>query len=354
MHFAIALSIAFLSIISCTSGEGGNLVPAQPFSDGMILAKDKPIHVFGEGNGRISVKIAGEKASAGCVDGRWDVTLPAMKAGGPYSMTIRSGKYKVVLNDIYIGNVIMVSGQSNMQFKLKESSTPEGEWSSDPLLRSYSLPRLEEGEPFSPEDGWIACTKDNAGDWSAIGYHIGMLLRERTGEATAIINCYQGASTIETWIPEEIAKRDEYILPDELTHGDHRNHVYFWNSPGTLYDFALSRIFPYSLSHVVWYQGESNSGAGEHTIYPALAAELVNSWRSAFKDPGLPFIMVQIADYDHRTDDAWKNLQKAQMTIPALVDGVKVVPCADVCESDSVHPKTKSRLAARIVDNMLQ
>lgn len=128
----------------------------------MILAKGKPIHVFGEGTGHICVRLAGKKASAGCTDGRWDVTLPAMKAGGPYSMTIRSGKDRIILNDIYIGNVIMVSGQSNMQFKLRESSTPEEEWFSDPLLRSYSLPRMEEGEPFSPEDGWIACTEDNA------------------------------------------------------------------------------------------------------------------------------------------------------------------------------------------------
>lgn len=354
--FVAAMTLAAAFISACSSGVSTTeaaLVPAQPFCDGAILAKGKPVHVFGTGDGCITVRLAGKKARTQAADGQWDAVLPAMKAGGPYRMTIASKAGKTIINDIYVGNVIMVAGQSNMQFKLEESSTPQEEWEGDPLLRSYSLPRMEEGEPWSPEDGWVACTDTNAGRWSAIGYHIGKLLRERTGEATAIINCYQGASIIEAWMPKEVATRPDLVLPDELTHIDHR-WGYEFNFPGLLYDFTLSRIFPYTLNEVVWYQGESNTGTEEYTVYPALAAEMVKSWRSAFEDPALPFIMVQIADYDYRQDDAWKKFQEAQLTIPDLVDGVTVVPCADVCESASIHPKTKSKLAARIVDTILQ
>lgn len=359
--YAAAAAISAICFISCASGSDEGFALAEPFSDGMIIAKDKPFHVFGEGSGRIFVKVTGEKdgateflaaGAARATDGKWDARIPAIEAGGPYTLTVSSKSGEIVVNDVYFGNVIMVAGQSNMQYKLHESSTPEEEWTGDPLLRSYSLPRMEEGEPFSPEDGWVKCTETNAGDWSAIGYHVGKLIREKTGEPTAIINCYQGASDIETWIPKEISSRPEYTLPDELTHIDHR-WGYEWNFPGVLYDFALSRIFPYTLSQVVWYQGESNTGKGEYKIYPAMARELVTSWRKAFMDPKLPFIMIQIADYDHRQDEAWKNLQVSQMIIPSIVEGVTVVPCADVCESDNIHPKTKSVLAARIADTIL-
>lgn len=353
----ILIALAGAAVMaSCSKVELGDgiLKAGEPFRDGMVLAKDKPVNVFGEGKGRVVVKVAGKKAKCKASDGRWEAVLPAMKAGGPYSMTITSKGDKVEFKDVYVGNVIVIAGQSNIQFKLKESSTPESEWTGDDLLREYTLPRIEKGEPFTPEDGWVSCTAENAGGWSAIGYHIGKIIREKTGEAVALVNCYQGASVIEAWIPEDIVNQDKYRLPDELTHNDHRYSVYLaWNSPGKLFHHSLEEITPYTVNDVVWYQGESNTGIGEYAIYPQLAVEMVNSWRAAFKDETLPFVFIQIADFDYRQDDAWKNLQKAQMTIPSLVEGVKVVPCADICESDNIHPKTKSVLSARVADVIL-
>lgn len=354
----ILITVAAAALFSsCGRVESEKVVlrAADPFRDGMVLAKDKPVTVFGEGEGQVVVKVAGKKAVCRADNGKWAAVLPAMKAGGPYRMTIRSKREKLVFEDVRVGRVIVMAGQSNIQFKLRESSTPESEWTADALLREYTLPRIEEGEPFSPDDGWVPCTEENAGGWSAIGYHIGKILREKTGEAVGLVNCYQGASVIQAWIPEEIATRDEFILPDALLHKDHHHSVYSaWNKPGRLFHYSLETITPYTVNEVVWYQGESNTGLGEYAIYPELAKEMVNSWREAFRDPSLPFIFIQIADYDYRQDEGWKKLQEAQMEIPSLVDGVRVVPCADVCESDNIHPKTKSLLSARVAELLLQ
>lgn len=213
------------------------------FSDGMVLAKGKPIRVFGEREGRISVSLAGKRAVCQAVDGRWEAVLPAMKAGGPYRMTFSYPGGKAVVEDVYIGTVIIMAGQSNIQFKLKESSSAPESWKSEPLL-------------------------------------------------------------------------------------------------------------PYAVSAVVWYQGESNTGSGEAAIYPLLARELVLSWREAFKDPSLPFTIVQIADYVHRPDPSWKAVQEAQLRIPTVVPGVIVVKSADVCETDNIHPKTKDGLSERIAGTL--
>lgn len=347
----LALLAALALPILCPASSGTELKLADPFREGCVLAKDKPVHVFGQGEGRVKVKIAGRRAVARAVDGRWTAVLPAMKAGGPYEMKVKGKGAKLTVSDVHIGNVILLGGQSNLQFKLKESNTPQSDWKTDAMLRSYSLPRLEPGEPYTPADGWVKCTSDNAGDWSAIGYLVGAGLRERTGEAVAVINCYQGASCIEAWIPEEVALQEKYAVADSLRQGDFLSEYYrTWNKPGTLFTETLGKIVPYTVSDVIWYQGESNTGKGEVDIYPALFEELLKSWRTAFDDESLPFVVVQLADHDRRGDGHWKRLQDFQARFPSMFDGVRSVRCKDVCETNDIHPRSKAALSDRIVD----
>lgn len=346
----IVLAVSLVALLTCWTAGAQNVAPQ--FCDGMVLAKGQPVYVFGEGDASgIVVSLAGKTAKAKQDGIRWIAKLPAMKAGGPYVMEVRSGSSAKTFSDVYVGTVIMASGQSNMQFKLHETNTPAEAYVDDPLLRSFSLPRLEEGDPYSPADGWVRCTAENAGKWSAIGYLVGREVRERTGEAVGIVNCYQGASIIQTWIPEELATKPQYILPAEDLHFDHSYPYYLtWNRPGVLFNHDVAPFAPYGVSLVMWYQGESNTGKGEAKVYAALAAEMVGAWRKAFRNGKLPFVMVQIADYKRRNDEAWKAVQQAQMEIPSLVKGVKVVKSSDVCEDNNIHPKSKAALSHRIVE----
>ena len=101
---------------------------------------------------------------------------------------------------------------------------------------------------------------------------------------------------------------------------------------------------------VVWYQGESNSGKGEYKVYAGLVAELITQWRKDLLDERLPFAVVQIADLDVRRDDAWRGIQNAQLRIPPLCPNVTTIKCADICETNTIHPPTKEPLARRLVD----
>lgn len=349
--------IALAALMSC--GRQSEFSLADPFAGGFVLAKDKPARIFGTGSGTVKVKLLCEGKSMACAKARakaglWTAILPAMPAGGPYELSVSSSDTTVTVCDVYVGTVILLGGQSNLQFKLEDSNTPPEEWKSDSLLREYSLPRLEEGEPYSPSDGWIRCTRENAGDWSAIGYLAGTELRKATGEAVAVINCYQGASVIETWIPEEIALLPQYSVADEERQGDFLSDYYWtWNKPGTLYREALGKIVPYGVSSVVWYQGESNTGRGEVAIYQDLFGELLKSWRAAFCDPTLPFVVVQLADHDRRGNEHWHRLQAIQAGFPDVFPNVASVPCKDVCETDDIHPKSKAVLSQRIAAAIL-
>ena len=318
------------------------------FSDHMVLQANKPIHIFGDGAGKVRVCLDGDATETQAPGPEWRVTLPGRPCGGPYALSVTLDGQEIILRDVYVGDVYLLAGQSNMQFKLSESSAPPDAWEDRPLLRCYSLARPEAGEPFAPEDGWQVCSRENAGDFSAIGYHLGELCEG--GRAVGLINCYQGASVIESWLPEEIADSPEFAIPMEEKHIDHTWAEYtVWNRAGYLYRHMFSAVPPFSLGAVVWYQGESDTTEAEARIYGQELSCLVERWRTDLDDAALPFIIVQIADYQPRSDEGWYALQAAQERAAAAIPGAYLVRSADVCESDCIHPPTKDRLARRIV-----
>lgn len=319
------------------------------FSDHMVFQADKPIRVFGTGGGHVCVRLNGHTAEADVHAPRWCVALPAQPYGGPYTLHVSLDGCDVSLQDVFIGDVYLLAGQSNMQFKLSESSTPPASWTDRPLLRCFSLARPEEGEPFAPADGWQVCSRENAGRFSAIGYHLGDLCGG--GRAVGLINCYQGASVIESWLPESAAALPEFAVPIQDKHIDHTWPEYaVWNQNGYLYRSMFLKVPPFSLSAVVWYQGESDTTEAEARVYDQELACLVTDWRTILGDPSLPFIIVQIADYQPRADRGWRALQEAQARAAAAIPRAFLVRSADVCESDNIHPATKERLARRICD----
>ena len=122
-----------------------------------------------------------------------------------------------------------------------------------------------------------------------------------------------------------------------------------WNKDGMLYDSLLSQVKPYPLSGIVWYQGESDTTSAEAAVYTDELRLMIDIWRRDFGNPLLPFVVVQIADYDFPYDkDAWRALQAAQDALSGSMKNVSVVKSSDVCEHDDIHPKTKDKLANRI------
>ena len=98
------------------------------FGDHMVLQRDMPIKVWGEATPgkRVVVEMAGKKSSAKAdKTGRWSLYLPAMKAGGPYTMVVKSGKEMLKYEDVLMGEVWLCSGQSNMEWRLRDVRNAE-------------------------------------------------------------------------------------------------------------------------------------------------------------------------------------------------------------------------------------
>ena len=320
------------------------------FSNNAVFAAGKPVRVFGEGDSVVSVRFLGVEKKAEAKDGRWTVEFPPQEAGGPYEMTVTDGIDKVTLKNLYIGAVYLLIGQSNAEFRLCESNTSAEEYKDDRLLRGFFVKRpWIENDML--EEKWAEAEKDKVGAWSALGYLVGRLMRAKRGEAVGVISCFQGASIIESWLPEK--KAEKFALPVPQLHIDHTYPEYTaWNKNGVIYEKMLSRLIPFSLSGVIWYQGESDTTVEEAKIYKDELKCFIDTVREEEKDGKLPFVIVQIADFDPRRDDGWQGVQAAQKQAAKEIPYCALAVSNDVCETDAIHPPTKTKLAERIAEEM--
>ena len=314
----------------------------QIFRSDMIVQANKPVRVFGEGEGLVKVKFAGfEKQTQ--AKGKWVLEFPSMPYGGPYEIEAEFDGEKKRIGNIYVGDVYLLAGQSNMQIKLSQINEPVENYEGNQNVRLFTVDRLEDEEVFHAKDGWVELTKENAGNFSALGYYVSQNLA-REDRKIGLIACYQGASVIQTWMPKEVAGREEFIDATPV----HGRSVYpLWNDDGCLFEYQTSKIIPYSLSTVLWYQGEANTAEGRK--YFELLKALIESYREAFQDEKLPFIVVQLADLKGRLE-GWDRVQADQLRAGREIENVHTVVCRDICEDDVIHPPTKRPLGKRISD----
>lgn len=321
----------------------------------MVFQANKPIRIFGEGFGEVTVEFSGVIKTQCFNTDRWLIELPAMDYGGPYEMDISLNGEKILLKDIYIGEVYLLAGQSNIELSLESTNVSESDFENCPLVRAYMQDRVVLSPNIRSEHGWMVCGEtDKLKFWSAIGYYMSLKIAKEKNVAVGLVFCYKGASVIESWLPEKIVFDEKYQIPFEeryLSRSTEKDSPH--NKASALYNSTQQKIAPFSFSAVVWYQGESNTGDGDYKIYGGLLKELIQCWRSDFIDLSLPFVVVEIADYDARNDNGWKKIQEIQATIGSYVENVLSVKSADVCESSDIHPPTKKLLAKRIAEILL-
>ena len=330
---------------------------AEIFTDHMVLQAGKPIRVFGYGDGLVTVSFCGHSASAKSHLGTWSLELPAMEPGGPHEMTVDLGGRRQVLKDVMLGDVLVMAGQSNMQFTLGESTTKER--FEDARVRLFATTRLEVRDRISAANGWVLLEKGNSAAWSAIGCETAIRLARATGRAVGVIHCFQGASFIKAWMPRKLARDARFALPQEkCCHHDGRIDNYsFWNRDGRLYERQFSVFAGYPVASVSWYQGESDTRSVEEgNLYAEMLTAMIGQWRRDLLDEAMPFYVLQLASdmtIGQPGHQAWNAVKASQAKVAATVPGVTLVRTDDICETDKgIHPPTKSLIAERLFSKM--
>ena len=93
---------------------------AHIFSDHMVLQRESAVPVWGWGDpgAKVTVTTSWNAAKAEAKvgqDGTWRLYLQTGEAGGPYTVTVKSGNKTITLEDVLLGEVWVCSGQSNME-----------------------------------------------------------------------------------------------------------------------------------------------------------------------------------------------------------------------------------------------
>ena len=192
----------------------------QLIADNMILQRGIELKLWGWASPgeKVTVNFNSKKGTAVTnADGRWSLTLPAMKAGGPYTMIIR-GKNEIALKNIMLGDVWFCSGQSNMTIlmeRVKEKYPDEIANADFKDIRNFFVPTkadvTREYEDLPPGK-WLPADHDNILSFGAVPYFFAKQLYLKYHVPIGIINSSVGGTPIEAWISAEGFKD----FPDEL------------------------------------------------------------------------------------------------------------------------------------------
>lgn len=404
-----------------------SFVLADIFGDGAVLQRDKTIFVHGtcdkvEGEivARIldskkkvvatSVKTKMEEVEDKDAPRRFLIEFESQKAGGPYTLEVSDKGSTVSIKKVYIGEVWVAGGQSNMEMPLQKTEGAQEELEAaeyDGKIHYYCVHCP--GEEGSQADfKWTSVDVSCAKNMSAIGYYFMKRIREEIKDChVAIIGCFSGGTSVSSWQSVESLEKtiegkkmlaefeencagisdkdfevldkeyrqakakwikdyDEYALKyPNLAQDDIQKFVgecpwpppfgkKSYRRPGGLYEDMLLKFAPYGVKGVIFYQGEED--ANEHADrYGDVFKTMIEEWRNSFLDEELPFIYAQLPMYiDHDRkfmgfeDYKWPKLRQEQLRISQEVENTWIAILTDCGEFDNLHPIDKKTPANRL------
>ncbi|MFZ4725693.1 MAG: sialate O-acetylesterase [Paludibacter sp.] len=394
MKITARFLIVFLYILTSSYATSQDLKLAEIFNEGAVLQCNSNVSVWGKSlpDEYIRIEILGKHFDTKSdMKGFWQLKLSKMKAGGPFEMKVTSLLDTIKLQEIYFGEVWIAGGQSNMGWTLEKSTGGKEAIANakNTNIRFVMVPYLAyEGDKNRGDMNWRTATTENVSQMSGVAYFFAKELQEKLKVPIGIICCYKGGSGAETWMSREsLLKRpelapivenyenyfsklgkDKYLelmAKYESDMNQYRDSVKAgsttlkapkepmgeqnYNRPYGLYNTMLKRVIPYSVKGAIWYQGEHNASRAEQyqTLFPAV----IEQWRSDFKNPTMPFLFVQLANYDNTgygEKPIWAELREAQLLTWQKVKNTGMAVSIDVGEKKSIHPTQKEPVGKRL------
>jgi len=393
------------------------------FSSHMVIQRDKPIKIWGwaKPGQTVTVKLGKETAEAkvqpeapvevfGLAEdyaglGRWEVTFRSREASAePTTLVVTGDDQKLVLEDILIGDVWVMSGQSNMAFPLGKvhGGDMESAQAHLPMLRLFSIQGNEQGtlqDDIRPETittgGWVASSPETAREVSAIGYVFGSIIQRALQIPIGVIKNARGGASIESIVPahkfdeDPLAKRYADYIRQRMEEFDPKaeadsmweaakarakrknlpkperpdpKNLRSWNVPGkspsdmgSVHNGMFGAFKGFNIKGVLFQQGFNNT-LGDNCRpkrYRVLMKLMVEGWREDFEDPNLPVGVIGFCadgklsqneeNFEAKSNASGPYIREAQRLGLADVgdpEHTVFIPAYDV-QSPGLHPKKK-------------
>lgn len=367
-------------------------------SDNMVLQQKTEANLWGwagpgeevEINGSWNLeKVVKVKANA---KGEWKTSIQTSEAGGPYTLSFK-GKNFIQLQNVFLGEVWLCSGQSNMHFPV--APIENSGWATGvvnykkeianadyPEIRMFTVERKVADEPQKDVDGergWEVSSPSTVGNFSAVAYFFGRELHKQTGFPIGLINTSWGGTPAESWTQKKVleSERDfrailkkyqaavaEYPeafkiyekeldqwkeeaeeakmrgekptrAPKEPIGPDHNK------SPYKLYNAMVAPLHLYTIKGAIWYQGESNADRAYQ--YRKLFPAMIHNWREGW-GTNFPFYFAQIAPQRIMNPE----IREAQLYTMLSVPKTGMAVLTDAGDSLDIHPKEKQIVGKRL------
>ena len=383
MYLKIVLSL--LLVASFAYSAAGEVRTPAIFGDHMVIQRDLPVHVWGLAavgeEVRVSFRGASRTVSADHL-GQWQAFLPAGGPGGPFTLEI-AGTNKLSFTDVFVGDVWVASGQSNMEFSMKEVANADTELknANEPAIRLFEVKNTAADYPMTDVAAkpWTLATRESATDFSAVAFLFGREIHADQKIAIGLIEANWGGTPAEAWTSLSTLGADAALMPEfaafakiteeegayQLEKKDQETQIakakeegkpapqFPWHAdlrswmPSALYNGMISPLTPFPIRGVIWYQGESNAGPERAPTYNHLFESMIRDWRSQWKIGDFPFLFVQIANWKAGPDSMWPTVRDAQRRTLQLKNTAMAVTI-DIGNPDNIHPTNKQDVAHRL------
>lgn len=327
------------------------------------------------------VRLGGKELARGVTDARgvWNVRIPALTAVDSTTFTVSTARRTLTFHNVAVGEVWLCSGQSNMAFKLRQSSDEARDLpkATDRGLRLYHMqPRWETDNvewdsaavdsvsnlQYYRPACWVPSSPQSAADFSAVAYYMGRMLRDSLRVPVGLICNAVGGTPIESWIDRPTL--EEYY-PQVLRHWKNNDFVMDWvrgraaknlarrpggrhpYHPAYCFETGMVPLLDFPLRGVAWYQGESNAHNPDSWRFDLLA----RSWRMRTGDISLPFYIVQLSGIER---PSWPWMRNTQRLAQRSVFATQMVVTSDLGLRHDVHPPYKRPVGERLAQSMLR
>ena len=344
----------------------GQLSVSGLFSDNMVLQQNSEVSIWGWSNPGDTVAVTGSwnnitVKTVTNEQNKWIAILqtPVAKTdGSEYTLSV-SGRSKITFSNVLIGEVWLLSGQSNMEMPLGGWTDAPVEGSAQaissadyPNIRLITINKKNAGIPQkditnSASQKWKVCTPATAQYFSAVGYFFGRELFKNLDIPIGLVSSSWGGSSCETWaninslefVPDFMGKS----IWQPIDAND--NHT-----ATVLYNGMIAPLVPFNFAGVCWYQGETNVGRAKQLteLFPAM----IEGWRSDFQKENLPFYFVQLAPYGTYGEQSIFEFWEAQAYTLNL-HHTEMAETLDAGDAENIHPAKKEPVGFRLAQKAL-
>ena len=340
---------------------GTGLCVHNLFQSGMVLQREKPIRFWGwaEPGEQVTVTFGEQtESTAAAADRMWKVELRAERASSePRRLVVQGKAKKIELENILIGDVWLLGGQSNMEFEIAKVDGGQLEIVSANFknIRLFTVPHLDgpdhnrsfpliyQWSDWSSQHlrqgYWDVCTPQTVREMSAIGYVFARRIHMATQVPIGVIDASRGGTCLEAWTPLEVlnsidtpevkskltewsTKVGEFDPQKDLEDRIKRFHdrearlkaqgqqlpakaappsdllpgpAMDMNRPGNCYASMIAPLEGLSIKGAIWHQGYNNAlQPNGHAMYQQVFPKMIGAWRDAFNDPQMPFGIISL------------------------------------------------------------